>query len=136
MTPFLLSHTPALHYAANAFATIFIGFGINALIRPAHALSFFELQVSASASPADRNLVDSLLAVYGVRDIFMGLAIYAASVLGTNESLGWTLLAASGIAFADGVVCWSNGKGQWNHWGYAPMIMAVGTVLLGVLDGQ
>ena len=114
--------------AAHAFATIFTAFGINAILRPSHALTFFEF--SPPASTADAKLVDSLMAVYGARDIFMGLAIYAAAFFGTKKSLGWTLIAASGVAVADGLVCYSHGQGEWNHWGYAPMITVVGSLLL------
>jgi hypothetical protein len=79
-------------------------------------------------------MVDSLMAIYGVRDIFMGAAIYAASYFGTRSTLGWILIAASSVAFADGSVCWTHGQGHWNHWGYAPMIAVTGSLLLGVFD--
>lgn len=46
-----------------------IGFGVNAILRPAHALTFFEFE--PPLAPQDRSLVDSLMVVYGVRDIFM-----------------------------------------------------------------
>lgn len=72
----------------------------------------------------------------GVRDIFMGIAIYSAALFGTKKSLAWTLIAASGVAFADGAVCFSFGNGHWNHWGYAPIITAVGSLLLGVWDSD
>jgi len=127
------SRTGVVQLAAHAFATIFVGFGINAILRPSHALTFFEF--APPASPAEAKMVDSLMAVYGARDIFMGLAIYAAALFGTKKSLGWTLVAASGVAIADGIVCYSHGQGQWNHWGYAPMITAAGAVALGVFDG-
>ncbi|KAK4150012.1 hypothetical protein C8A00DRAFT_46488 [Chaetomidium leptoderma] len=127
------SQSSALQLAAHAFATIFVGFGVNAILRPSHALTFFEF--APPASPADARMVDSLMAVYGARDIFMGLAIYAAALFGTKKSLGWTLIAASGVAIVDGVICYGHGQGQWNHWGYAPMITAVGVVLLGIFDG-
>ncbi|KAK3382056.1 hypothetical protein B0T24DRAFT_644954 [Lasiosphaeria ovina] len=127
-----LSQLPFLHLAAHAFATIFTGFGVNAIFRPAHALTFFEFSPPADA--VDARMVNSLMAVYGMRDIFMGLAIYAAALVGTNKSLGWTLVASSGVAFADGLVCYAYGDGQWNHWGYAPVITIVGILLLGVFD--
>jgi hypothetical protein len=127
------SQSSALQLAAHAFATIFTGFGINAILRPTHALTFFEFAPPASA--ADKAMVESLMAVYGARDIFMGAAIYAAALFGTTKSLGWTLIAASGVAVADGLLCYAHGQGQWNHWGYAPMITAVGVLLLGVFDG-
>ncbi|KAK3302940.1 uncharacterized protein B0T15DRAFT_259503 [Chaetomium strumarium] len=127
------SQSSALQLAAHAFATIFTGFGINAILRPTNALTFFEF--APPASPSEAGMVDSLMAVYGVRDIFMGVAIYAAALLGTKRSLGLTLIAASGVAIADGLVCYSHGQGHWNHWGYAPIITAVGAMLLGLFDG-
>lgn len=126
------SQFAALQLAAHAFATIFVGFGVNALLRPANALTFFEF--APPAGSADAQMVDSLLAVYGVRDIFMGAAIYSAAFWGTNKSLGWTLVAASAVAVADGLVCYSHGQGEWNHWGYAPAVAVVGAVLTGLFD--
>lgn len=65
----------------------------------------------------------------------MGVAIYSATCFGHRQSLGWILLAGSAVAFVDGAVCRAQvGKGEWNHWGYAPMLTAIGSVLLGVLD--
>lgn len=122
------SRTTALKVAAYAFATIFTGFGINAILRPANALTFFEFAPPAGA--AESQMVDSLMVVYGARDIFMGVAIYAAALAGTRTSLAWTLLAASGVAMVDGAACFAHGQGHWNHWGYAPMITAVGALLL------
>lgn len=71
----------------------------------------------------------------------MGLAIYAAANFGNgnnkqNKALGWILIAGSGVAFVDGAVCKGIvGKGEWNHWSYAPILALVGLGLLGVLDG-
>ena len=128
-----LSHSPTLRLAASVFATIFIGFGINAMLRPINALEFFEFRAPVSAS--DKRLVDNLMVIYGARDIFMGLAIYSAAYFGDRRALGWILVAGGGVAFVDGAVCWGQGKGEWNHWSYAPIVAGVGGVLLGVLDG-
>ena len=112
-----ISNSPMLRLVSTVFATIFIGFGINAVLRPTHALTFFEFPPATSL--ADGKVVDSLMAVYGVRDIFMGLAIYAAAYFGDRKTLGWIVIAASSVAFADGfIVAFSEvGKGEWNHWG-------------------
>lgn len=72
----------------------------------------------------------------------MGLAIFSAAYYGNdkdnqkkNKTLGWILIAGSGVAFVDGGVCkMMVRKGEWNHWGYAPVLAAVGLGLLGVLD--
>ncbi|KAJ6560483.1 hypothetical protein B0H10DRAFT_2115035 [Mycena sp. CBHHK59/15] len=128
------SQSPSLLIAAGVFATVFVGFGINAILRPRNALKFFEFEAPASAS--DKKLVDGLMVIYGARDIFMGLAIYSAAYFRDRRSLGWILIAGSGVAFVDGAVCRAQvGKGEWNHWSYAPILTAVGSVLLGVLDG-
>ena len=71
----------------------------------------------------------------------MGLAIYSAAYFGNkdnqkkNNALGWILIAGSGVAFVDGGVCKILvGKGEWNHWAYAPVLAAVGMGLLGLFD--
>lgn len=128
------SRSPYLRIAAGVFGTIFLGFGINAMLRPGNALEFFEFEPPASAS--DRKLVDSLMIIYGARDLFMGLAIHSAAYFGDRKALGWILIAGSGVAFVDGAVCRAQvGKGEWNHWSYAPVLTVVGGLLLGVLDG-
>ena len=134
MASLRFSHSRSLLITANVFATIFVGFGINAILRPLNALEFFEFQ--ALASTANKNLIDGLMIIYGARDIFMGLSIYSAAYFGNRKSLGWILIAGSGVAFVDGAVCRAYvGNGEWNHWSYAPILTAVGSVLLGVLDG-
>ena len=128
-----LSQSPSLLIAAGVIATLFVGFGINYILRPANALEFFEFGALASAS--EKKLVDGLMAICGVRDIFMGLAIYLAVYFRDRKSLGCLLIAGSCVAFVDGVVCRTQvGKGEWNHWGYAPVLTAVGILLLGVMD--
>lgn len=122
------SRSSALIIGSKVFATIFIAFGINAILRPSHALTFFEF--APPLAPADRKLIDYLMIVYGVRDIFMGLAMYAAAWTGEIKTLGWIDLAASAVAFADGAVCWHAGKGEWGHWSYAPLLTIVGSLLL------
>lgn len=127
-----LSQSSTVRLIATALATPFIGFGINAIFNPDGTLAIFELP----SPPADRVLVDSLMAVYGIRNIFIGFAIYAASFLGTSRSLGWTLIGASAVAVGDGAICWTHGHGQWGHWQYAPVFALLGSVILGVFDGS
>lgn len=119
-----------LRLISTVFATVFVGFGVNAILRPTNALEFFEL--TAPTEPAARDLVEALLAVYGVRDVFMGLAIYASAYFGSRKALGWIVISGSAVAFADGAVCRVYaGTGEWNHWGYAPALTVVGGLLAG-----
>ncbi|KAJ5851628.1 uncharacterized protein N7529_011013 [Penicillium soppii] len=127
-----LSQSVGLRLASSAIATTCIAFGVNAILRPDHALTFFEFRPPSARE--DKLIVDSLMAIYGVRDIFMGAAILAASHLGTHSALGWILIATSGVALADGLVCWNNGQGEWNHWGYALVAAVIGSLSLGIFD--
>lgn len=121
-----------LRLIAGVFGTIGIGFGINALCNPQSAVSFFELDYPSTYSP-HQTLIDTLLAAYAVRDIFMGIAIYAAAYFGTKKTLGVITLAMGGVAAADGVICKVIvGQGEWNHWGYAPMAGLVGLALMAI----
>ncbi|KAL2194422.1 hypothetical protein P885DRAFT_62899 [Corynascus similis CBS 632.67] len=122
------SQFSALYLGAHAFAAIITGFGVNAILRPAHALTFFGIEKPTAS--ADAITIDSLMAVYGARDIFMGIAIWAAAFCGSPKSLGWTLFAASGVAAADGLVCYVYTTGHWNHWSYAPVFAVIGLLLL------
>lgn len=67
----------------------------------------------------------------------MGLAIYTAVYYEARQVLGWILVAASLVAGVDGWVCYRFvGMGQGGHWGYAPVLAAVGAELLAVADGN
>ncbi|KAK7926777.1 hypothetical protein PG985_003775 [Apiospora marii] len=122
------SRTAVLNIAAYGFAAIFTLFGLRAFLQPTYALEFFEL--SAPATAADRRILNTLLHIYGAREIFKGVAIWAAALVGTQKSLAMTLIAAGGVAFVDGVACFSHEQGHWNHWLYAPVIWSVGVLLL------
>jgi hypothetical protein len=125
-----ISTSPYLKIFAGIFATIYVGMGINAMVRPESGLAIWEFPAPA----VDKKLVDNLIIVYGVRDIFMGLAIYIAAFLANRKALGAMLVAASAVAFTDGAVSIAHiGGGQWNHWGYAPVMGLVGILLLGIL---
>lgn len=126
------STSTILGLAANVFGATFVAFGINAILRPEHALSFFHF--ADLRTPGDQKLIDYLMIVYGVRDVFMGAAIWLTLYFGSRKALGGVLVGCGGVAFVDGVVCKLHGFGEWDHWGYAPMVAAVGLVSFGILD--
>lgn len=159
-----LSTIPYYEPIACIYATIFVGFGILYLVNIPKALSFFEItypdiKTADKATPADntdspyrkellaaKHTIDTMSIVYGVRDMYMGAAIYAAAACGTRMTLGWILMAAASVAAADGGACWwmnvrgKKGKvglgdgGVWNHWSYAPVLLVLGLVGVGGLD--
>jgi hypothetical protein len=95
---------------------------------PVHSV-FFELQYPTTKK--EQKMVDLLSIVYGVRDVFMGVAMCATAYYGSREALGWITLSGGVVAGVDGLACrMLVGKGQGNHWGYAPMLVVVGAALL------
>lgn len=138
---------PYPELAACFYAIIFIGFGFLWFINPSKALSFFELpypQISSTTtkSPADeatadfKKTMDAFSVAYGIRNIFMGAAIFAAALCGTRQALGWIVIAAGCVAGTDGAVCkFIVGKGEMNHWSYAPVLVVLGSVMLGAFNG-
>lgn len=137
-TPTLLSHSPALTYTALAIGTTFVGFSINALVRPASALSFMADQKLPPQTPStekEYKVIKTLLHFYAARNAFMGLGIYVAAYAGERSVLGALVVLGGGVAFADGLACKvDTGRGEWDHWGYAPVLVGVGLGLLGVMD--
>ena len=134
--PTRLSQSTSLRLSASVFGTIFVAFGINAILRPVSGLSFFPYEPPApSTSEYTKQLVDDLMKIYGVRDVFMGVAIWAAAYYGERRALGWIMLAGSSVAFADGAIVGASVPGgEWNHWSYAPILTVVGLTLLGLFD--
>ena len=138
-----LSSLPYLELAASFYATIFVGFGILWFVNAPKALSFFELpypQVATkgplkNSSANVKKTMDAFSIIYGVRDVFMGAAIHAAALCGTRQALGWIVIAAGCVAATDGAVCkFMVGKGEMNHWSYAPVMLVLGAVMLGAFD--
>lgn len=114
---------------AGATGTIPLGFGINAMLRPEHALSFFAPLVYPTDEAA-RQLVDYIMIIYGARNVFWGLATYAAAFFGSRRALGAIMVAGSALAGVDGWVCKMAGGGEWDHWGYAPMLALIGVLCI------
>lgn len=74
---------------------------------------------------------------FGAKLIGASMAVYANVFFGTRKSLGLVLIAGGCVAGVDGWICKSYmGKGEWNHWSYGSMMVMVGSVLLGVVDGR
>ncbi|EED23849.1 integral membrane protein, putative [Talaromyces stipitatus ATCC 10500] len=116
-----ISESSFFTFASFLFGAISTGFGINSFLRPNHALSFFHFDDLRTSG--DQQLVDYLMFIYGARDIFMGVT-----------ALGAVTIASGAVAVVDGFVCKLHGIGEWDHWGYSPMIIVTGLVLMGVLD--
>ncbi|GAA6026893.1 hypothetical protein JCM8097_005941 [Rhodosporidiobolus ruineniae] len=121
---------PLAHALALASSALPIGFGLNCLLNPASALSFFGLAYNPLTA-GDKQALDLLLAIYGARDVFMGVALVLAAYYGGRRTTGAVLVAVAAVAGADGAACWAWGTGEeWAHWGYAPLLVALGLYLV------
>jgi hypothetical protein len=128
-----LSEHQYLTYGAYTIAALFIGFGLNAIFRPKPALTFFE--VDYPILPKQQTAVDVLSAVYGSRDVFVGVTILIAGLYANRKTLAATVIGAGSLGIFDGLLCFVKvGNGQWNHLGWAPLVTALGALLLGVAD--
>ncbi|KAF2757500.1 hypothetical protein EJ05DRAFT_476752 [Pseudovirgaria hyperparasitica] len=111
--------------AASLSGAITVAFGINAILRPESGLQPFEL--AYPALPADRKVVDALMVIYGVRDVLLGAGVWVAAAFANRKTVGWYTLLIGIMAFTDGLVCkYMVGQGEWNHWGYTPMVLGLG----------
>jgi hypothetical protein len=132
MTP-PLSHSRFLLAWACLIGCIAIGFGINGILRPENALTWFELYFPEK-SQFDEEFLNLIMPIYGARNIFIGMSIMVAAYYQHAKILGANVLGMGIIAFIDGLACYRRGTGSEHHWGYAPQLVILGFLLLGVLD--
>lgn len=122
-------------YFANAVilassATVLLG--INAILRPASALSL--LKFPAPRQPEGQKLAYSLMQIYGARNVAIGLTSLFIWASGDRRALGLAMFAGLPMAIVDGFVSKAQiGSGEWGHWGFAPVAIALGAGLLGWL---
>jgi hypothetical protein len=128
-----LSCHSSLPYISTLFSTIFLGFGVTYMLYPQTGFAFYGFSTSPTTA-ADWALMERIMILYGAKDTFMAMAIFASTWFGTRKSAGLVLLAASACAGVDGyVVGREAGTGEWNHWGYGSMVGVLGSVMTGVL---
>ena len=129
-----LSNHPILYYLGIAAGIIGVGFGTNAFINPINAMTFFEIDRPTSGDGQD--FFNLMLPVYGARNIAIGSNILAAAYRKDFKLMGWNIFSFSLCAVVDGIVCWQRGHGQGGHWGYAPQLIILASLLMGVFDGR
>lgn len=130
-----LSTHPILRLPATLFGLIFLAFGTAYTFYPRAAYSTIGLP--SPTTTQDAELVDAIITLFGAKDLFVGVAILAATWLGSGRSgrrvAGLLLVAGSGCAGVDGLVVGRvAGEGEWNHWGYGVVMGFMGIVMMGV----
>jgi hypothetical protein len=78
--------------------------------------------------------MERIMVLYGAKDVFIAIAIFASTWFGTRKSAGMILIAGGACAGVDGwVVKQEAGTNEWNHWGYGSVMVGLGAVMMGFL---
>ncbi|KAH0361345.1 hypothetical protein KCU65_g8791, partial [Aureobasidium melanogenum] len=128
-----LSNSPYLINAAGVLGHLLIAGGFAAILIPRTMIGAFGL--ATPTTPESQKLVDTLVPLYGFRELSMGISMVAVWRYGNIKTLGWTTMAVVVTALGDGWVARKQRKGiEWVHWGLTPIAVALGAGLLGYLD--
>jgi hypothetical protein len=128
-----LSRLPLLRYIASFFSAIFLGFGITYMLYPQTGYSLYGFS-SAPSTAVEWAMMERIMILYGAKDIFIAVAIFASTWVGTRRSAGMILIAGGACAGVDGwVVKQEAGTNEWNHWGYGGVMVGLGAVMMGLL---
>jgi hypothetical protein len=128
-----LSRHPVLPYVASFFGAIFLGFGVTYMLYPQTGYSLYGFSSMPSSALEWANM-ERIMVLYGAKDVFMAVAIFASTWFGTRKSAGLILIAGGACAGVDGwVVKTEAGTNEWNHWGYGSVMVGVGAVMMGLL---
>lgn len=131
MTP--LSHHPSLRYLSTFFSAIFLAFGLTYMFFPGTGYSLYGFTNSPTTS-SEWVMMERVMVLYGAKDVFVAVAIFATTWYGTRRSAGLVLVAAGACGGVDGwVVGKEAGMGEWNHWGYAIVMVVLGCAMMGVV---
>lgn len=136
------TYHPYLANTAALVACVPTAVGIIGLRNPSAILGIFEsAPLSSTATAQDHKLLDGFIRLFAARDIAVGvttLAIWYHGCRGGKRegyaTLGTAMLVAAGLVVMDGLVSrWVNGRGEWKHWGFAPVSLGIAGALLGYI---
>lgn len=133
------SYTP---YLANASAVVAaVPTAVGALILAKPQFAFDILSFPPPTALSDHTLALGLSRIFGARDLAVGITTFAIWWSGRkangntkNHLLGVAMLSGALMVVTDGFVSRSViGKGEWTHWGFAPLNIGLGLGLLGAM---
>lgn len=128
---------PFLHYSSLLLGTIVFGFGLHYTLFPRsafHNFGFAAPSYLSSTTSSELALLDNIMILFGAKDLFVGISIWAAALSGNRKVTGINVLALGLCAALDGWVV-KRSKGvvpgaEWGHWGYGGFTLGVGVALL------
>ncbi|ETI24562.1 hypothetical protein G647_03931 [Cladophialophora carrionii CBS 160.54] len=155
------SRSPYLYYIARASGLFAAGLGINALLNPRGALAMWgfphpgavasstddqssgsdsqpavaDVDITKIIDTPEGRLAESLMMLYGSRTLVLGVGLLSTSFWGSHRACTALVWSATGVALVDGFVSKRQiGGGEWNHWGFIPFGVVVGSLMSGIAD--
>ncbi|KAK2606479.1 hypothetical protein QQS21_003172 [Conoideocrella luteorostrata] len=118
-----------IHRGTLVFGTLPVFLGLNALIRPEAALKAIDFPIPPDGKAQET--VFSIIRFYGIRNIAIGYSTILIGIAGNRRLLALNLIGGLAISLVDGFVIKSlRGRGQWKHWGFAPLVLGLVVALL------
>lgn len=125
---------PTFSHGALAVGLLPAVFGLHALVKPEAVLKSINFPVPTQ--PESRKLTASLMRIYGIRNVAISYLLTLIWTTGNQRLMATGLVAGLAMTITDGFVSISQiGGGEWNHWGFTPVIAAVQAGLLGYFQG-
>lgn len=81
-----LSRHPVLPWVSTFFGTVCFGFGVAYVFYPRPAFATFGFPYPET--PADLELMDAVIRLFGMKDLFVGFAIWMATWGGSRKLAG------------------------------------------------
>jgi hypothetical protein len=104
--------------------------GLYGLLRPGGALAMLGFPIQPHKSN-EQNVSLSLVRMYAVRQVAMGLTCLALWWAGEHRWMGILMLICTPVAGIDGLAGrWLNDGKDWGHWGFMPVLMVLAAGLL------
>ncbi|KAJ9602198.1 hypothetical protein H2200_013318 [Cladophialophora chaetospira] len=142
-----------LVYIARASGIFAAALGVNGLLNPRGALAMWgfphpgavpdnpadpsknEATVTKIIDTPEGKLAESLMMLYGSRTLVMGAGLLSTSYWGSHKACTALVWCVTFVAVMDGFISKRQiGGGEWNHWGFVPFGVAVGSLMSGIAD--
>lgn len=128
-----LSQSRFLSFASLAFGCFPTFVGVQILLDPLTGFSLLGYDVPTD--PSSRALSASLMRLFGVRDMTIGLITLTVWRSGDRKTLATTIAFGTLLAVMDGFVNRINVQGgEWKHWVFVPMGAFISGGIFGLFD--
>ncbi|CAD0096382.1 unnamed protein product [Aureobasidium mustum] len=131
----LSSRSPFALNAGAAAGVFQVTLGLIGVFRPQVMLQDIWGFKTSTKPGQDQLVIESLMQLYGMRNVALGLMILAVRTFADSRTLAWVLMSDMLVAIGDGFIQKkATGGGEWKHWSFVPVGVGMGMLLLGYFD--